>query len=245
MPKYHINNQNQLLPCMAASEQDCEFLEESHFDNIMDAVAALDKAIKGDLGESPLESTKEKFKVESISGKTLTLREGERTEQALMMLDSQQSLALAVEIAKQNGSNKVVVVLDESSSGEHLFDNDGNYAVDGHGEQTFVMDVAVYKVYAVDTDGHNYWDVDGFIAPEVAQQFFDEGFENAVDSEFSLVQVSVAEAKKKYSHYLPPQNYAFAKTFVEGVLSRGRNEVEVDGAGAWDFEDEALPVEQW
>lgn len=203
--------------CSAGSPESCRATKgdmREHFSIIEDAEKSYEKKMSGVLFKPSrkndnLESfvvngcdgVGEIFLVEDNGGGSDDMVGGVLNKDSEYLFNNGQCLALATQLSKDFGTNRVAVIWDEEDSDEWDDDNDGP-----------LKQNIPFHVLAVDED-NKLWDVSG--------RWDDESVSSLVDKHGSFSYLNVDDSYDYVAGFLPEQNYEFAESFVDVVKGRG------------------------
>lgn len=150
----------------------------------------------------------ETFTVEDNWGDNTDFQGGVRTPDVEWVFRNGQCLALAAELAETLGSNRLIVQLHEEDGEDLVWDEETDSPVlDEDGYEIAETITSIHHAYALSADGQTAYDIDGPITRE-----------RVLEGERGVEELSVDDAKLRYSGFMSEQNYEFARTFVSSVL---------------------------
>lgn len=227
MAKFHINPETGNPGTCRAAEGKCPFgADAPHFASKEEARRNFEQRqggsfVSGTSGlpdyaqrvlnnppEVPLEQGATSAKIVDSWGEELDLPYGVYSDDARGMLLSEQSLGMAIELARAFRTDRVAVQHITRDSDELEWDEEKNdFALDEYGEEIFQKFESPYHVFAVAPDG-SYWDASGRVPRELIEDI----------PGGSVDEYSTSEALSLYSRYLPKQNFTYAQSLVGEVV---------------------------
>lgn len=218
MTVYHINDEDQVLPC-TATKKECEFKKESpdgqsnHYETLSEAYERLADRFDEQDALAGMRKDNRIFEIEDVWGDTIELQAGVLNEDSENIFRNGQCLALASELAKKLGSDQIAVVTVKQELDEEILDNNGNVALDENGDPVVGTRDVIYHAYAVSKGGQDFYDVDGPIPAARVKGGYSE--KDGYKVKYSWVVESAG-----YEDDMGEQDYEFAATVVDQVLTK-------------------------
>lgn len=187
MTKLHVNQNNEVKPCHA-NIKDCQFGDDSHFDNKKDAIKESEHRFEQETGgifNNSLNKLPNKIKLSSNLGEVEVINGDLSNNQARLLLSSGLCGDLALNIHEKTGNPIVFVMYEDLSQAElkQQFEKDKNTVfraqhvmVKSQNENKYLDSYGVKDFDEIDELYEGIYIVEG--TPEMAQTFASDDYKD-------------------------------------------------------------------
>ena len=157
--------------------------------------------------------------VEDNWGSHFELKEGVLDDQARYIFRNGQCLALATQLAKHFGTDKITVVsmITESDDYDDVYEREGKEPI----EEAYRH---IIHAYANADDGDALWDVDGEIFKDSVEEEYNTVNPNDADlGDYIIETYSIDGAKYMFEGFMTEQDYSFAQTILPSLFGKHSN----------------------
>lgn len=157
--------------------------------------------------------------VEDNWGSHFELKEGILDDQARYIFRNGQCLALATQLAKYFGTNKITVVsmINESDDYDDMYEREGNTSI----EEAYRH---IIHAYANVDEEDALWDIDGEIFQDSVEEEYNTVHPSQAElGDYIIETYNVEDAKYMFEGFMTEQNYEFAETMIPAILNKKLN----------------------
>lgn len=157
--------------------------------------------------------------VEDNWGSHFELKEGILDDQARYIFRNGQCLALATQLAKHFGTNKITVVsmINESDDYDDMYEREGNTSI----EEAYRH---IIHAYANVDEEDALWDIDGEIFQDSVEEEYNTVHPSQAElGDYIIETYNVEDAKYMFEGFMTEQNYEFAETMIPAILNKKLN----------------------